>query len=203
MDRVGILGGTFDPIHLGHLVPAEYAVNHLYLSRLILVPSAMPVHRPRHTPASNEHRLRMCQLAAEGIPGFLVSGVEVSRPEPSYTILTLRYFAKTLPAGTEIVLLVGEDNLPMLHTWKDIDEILRLATLAIMPRPVAGPADLSALKAAIGPDKVAEILANRVPTPLVPISATAIRARVKAGQSIAGLVPTNVATYIAENGLYL
>jgi nicotinate-nucleotide adenylyltransferase len=132
-----------------------------------------------------------------------VSDIEVTRPEPSYTILTLRHFTKTLPAGTEIVLLVGEDNLPMLHTWKDIDEILRLATLAIMPRPVAGPTDLSALKTTIGPEKLAGILANRVPTPLVPISATAIRARIKAGQSIAGLVPATIETYIAENGLYL
>jgi nicotinate-nucleotide adenylyltransferase len=201
MKRIGILGGTFDPIHLGHLVPAQYAFNPLHLDRLILIPSAMPVHRPRHVPASNEHRLAMCRLAAADIPGFEVSDIEVSREEPSYTIYTLRQLAQCL-AGDQLVLLVGEDNLPSLHTWKDIRAISEIAEIAVMPRKDVPSPDLGALKAILGPAKVAEILANRVPSPLVPISATEVRTRVAAGKSVRGIVPTTVARYIAEQQLY-
>jgi len=202
MDRIGILGGTFDPIHLGHLIPAAYACNHLRLDRLILVPSAAPVHRPRHAPAAGDHRLRMCRLAAASLPPFQVSDAEVSRAEPSYTILTLRHMAATLGAGAELVLLVGEDNLPTLHTWRAIEEILDLARLAVLPRPATGPPDLGPLRAAIGEPALDEILGRRVPAPMIPISGTDIRGRVRAGQPIAGLVPASVAAYIAATGIY-
>jgi nicotinate-nucleotide adenylyltransferase len=202
MERIGILGGTFDPIHLGHLVAAQYAFNHLGLSRLILVPSAMPVHRPRHNVAPNRHRLEMCHLAARTLPGFEVSDLEVTREEPSYTIYTLRQLAETLPPSSQIVLMVGEDNLSTLHTWKEIGEIARLAELAIMPRPATPCTDLVALEALLSPAKVKEIVENRIPAPLVPISATEIRNRVEARQSIRGLVPATVARYIAEQQLY-
>lgn len=202
MNRVGILGGTFDPIHLGHLVPAEYAFDYLRLDRLLLVPSATPVHRPLHAPASGEHRARMCRLAAASIPGFSVSEIEVARAEPSYTVLTLRYFADSLPPGTELVLLVGEDNLPLLHTWRQAREILALATIAVMPRPVAEPVDLGPLAAALGNETARQLAAGLVPAPRIPISATEIRERVRTGQSIAGLVPASIARYIAEAGLY-
>jgi nicotinate-nucleotide adenylyltransferase len=202
MNRIGILGGTFDPIHLGHLVPAQFAKEYLNLDRLILVPSATPVHRPRATRASAADRLAMCHLAAATMPGFEVSDLEVSRQEPSYTILTLRHFAKTLPLGTELVLLVGEDNLSTLHTWKEVLEILSLATIAILPRPGANSQDLAALTKAIGGDRTFKILAQRVPGPMLPISATDIRARLSRGESIDGMVPAPVADYIADHNLY-
>jgi nicotinate-nucleotide adenylyltransferase len=202
MKRIGILGGTFDPIHLGHLVPAQYAFNYLHLDRLILVPSAMPVHRPRHVPASNKHRLAMCRLAAANIPGFEVSDLEVSRVEPSYTIYTLQQLAQGLTPGDRLILLVGEDNLPTLHTWKDIRTITEIATIAIMPREKQVAADFAPLRTILGPAKVDEILQNRIPAPLVPISATDIRTTVAAGKSVRGLVPTTVARYISEQQLY-
>jgi len=202
MDHVGVFGGTFDPIHLGHLIPAEYACNHFRLKRLLLVPSAAPVHRPRHNPASGQHRLRMCRLAAASLGPFEVSDVEVSRSEPSYTIITLRYLAETLGPGVKLVLLVGEDNLPTVHTWRRIDEILDLATVAILPRPVSGPLDLGPAEAALGRDTVQAILGRTVPAPRVPISASDIRSRVAEGKPIAGLVPASVARYIAETGIY-
>jgi nicotinate-nucleotide adenylyltransferase len=203
MARVGILGGTFDPIHLGHLIPAQYAYECLGLDSLILVPSASPVHRPRHIPAAGEHRIRMCELAAASLPHFSVSDVEVRRTEPSYTVLTLRHFRLTLPPGTEMVLLVGEDNLPLLHTWCRIREVATLATLAVMPRPCEPPGDLADLQALLGPEAVARILARRVPGPLVPVSATQIRTRIKEGQPVAGLLPHSVAQYIAAEHLYV
>ena len=144
----------------------------------------------------------MCRLAAGSVPCLEVSELEVSRTEPSYTIYTLRQFADTLPRGTEVILLVGEDNLPTLHTWKDIREIVNLATVAILPRPGTHPAKLEELEVAIGPAKVSAILANRVPAPLVPISATEIRQRVADRQPIRGFVPASIARYIAEQQLY-
>jgi nicotinate-nucleotide adenylyltransferase len=202
MERIGILGGTFDPIHMGHIVPAEYACRHLRLDRLILVPSAAPVHRPKHVPASGAHRLRMCQLAATSVGPFEVSDIEVSREEPSYTVLTLRHFTETLPPGTQLVLLVGEDNLPQLETWRGIREIVTLASLAVLPRPHEGEPDLGRLEAAIGAAAVRDIVARRVPAPLVAVSATDIRRRVREGRPIAGLVPASVADYIRAHGLY-
>jgi nicotinate-nucleotide adenylyltransferase len=202
MDRIGILGGTFDPIHLGHVIPAQYAFDYLRLDRLLLIPSAAPVHRPRHVTAPGEDRLRMCRLAAASLPHFSVCDIEVARPTPSYTVLTLRYFAEMLPPGTELILLVGEDNLPLLHTWLNIDEVFRLSTVVVLPRPHDGPADLSPLTAAIGKSAVCGLLKRRIPAPLIPISATDIRNRVHGHRPITGLVPRSVSHYIAEGGLY-
>ena len=203
MQRIGILGGTFDPVHLGHLIPAQYALGHLGLDRLLLVPSAAPVHRPLHVPASPEHRLRMCRLAAAAVPRLEASDIETCRTEPSFTVLTLEHFTRTMPAGTRLYLLVGEDNLPLLHTWRDIRRIARLAEIAVLPRPCDGPADTAALDALLGAPAVRDILARWVPAPRIPVSATDIRHRVREGLPISGLVPASVAAYISEHRLYL
>jgi len=201
MDRIGILGGTFDPIHLGHLVPSQYALESLRLDGVMLVPAAAPVHRPHHVPASDADRLQMCRLAAASITHFTVSGLEVTRPEPSYTVLTLERLARDFPGAT-LVLLVGEDNLPMFHTWHKVAQVVALATVAILPRPGAGPPDIGALEAAIGKTAVREILTRRVAAPLVPISASEIRERVMSGLSVRGMVPASVARHISERHLY-
>lgn len=200
--RIAILGGTFDPIHLGHLVAAQYAFHHLAADRLALVPSASPVHRPRHRPAAAEDRLRMCELAVRSLPPFTVSDAEVSREEPSFTVITLRHLAETFGREATLFLLVGEDNVPLLHTWQDYREVLRLSSIVPMPRPMGERPDLGPLRAALGNDAVEAILERRVPAPLVPLSSTEVRARVRAGRSATGLVPASVAAYIAANGLY-
>jgi nicotinate-nucleotide adenylyltransferase len=200
--RLGILGGTFDPIHLGHLVPAQYAWNQLGLARLLLVPSAQPVHRPEHEPAPAAHRFRMCELAARNLPGFEACDIEMRRAEPSYTILTLQALAEQAAAGTELVLLVGSDNLPQLGSWHRIRDILRLATLAVLPRAGTPPDAETRLVHDLGPVAAEAILANTVDSPLVPVSATDLRGRLAAGRSVQGLVPAAIAAYIAERRLY-
>lgn len=202
MEKIGILGGTFDPVHLGHLIPAQYACDFLALDRLILVPSATPVHRPRHHPASDQHRLAMCSLAAASLPTFDVSDIETTRPEPSYTALTLASLKERFGSATRLILLVGEDNLPLLHTWWHIKEILSLATVAIMPRPAPAPAHLGPLRAVLGDHAVDALIASRVPSPLIPITATDIRNRVGRSLPILGMVPASVAEHIAHTGLY-
>jgi nicotinate-nucleotide adenylyltransferase len=200
--RVGILGGTFDPVHYGHIIPAEYAVTHLALGRLILVPADSPVHRPEHQPAPAEDRLAMCRLAAEPVPRFEVSDVELARSEPSYTVLTLEHFRDSLRPEPELFLLVGEDNLPHLHTWHRIRDILTLARVTLLPRPTESEPDLSDLRKALGHKTVDGLLAFRVPSPLVPVSATDIRRRLRAARPVDGLVPPAVADYIRTHGLY-
>lgn len=200
--RIGIVGGTFDPIHLGHLVAPQYAVAHLALHRVLFIPTAAPVHRPQHTPAPPEDRLEMCRLATRSVPAFETSDVEIARDAPSYTVLTLRQLIPSLGPDARLFLLIGEDNLPLLHTWRSLPEILRLATLALLPRPVPLPPDLGPLRQAVGADAAARILDHRVPAPALPVSATDIRARLAHGRSIAGLVPASVARYIAQRGLY-
>jgi len=202
MQRIGILGGTFDPIHLGHLIPAFYAFNHLCLDRLLLIPSAAPVHRPNHTAAPPADRLHMCRLAAAVIPPFDASDAEVHRADPSYTVLTLRHLRDSLGDGPEFILLIGEDNLPTLYSWLEVEAIFRLATVAVMPRPGAEAGDLADLRAAVGDEAVDAMLGRRVPGPEVPLSASEIRRRVASGESIRGLVPADVADFIAEKGLY-
>jgi nicotinate-nucleotide adenylyltransferase len=200
--RVGILGGTFDPIHLGHLIPAMYAIGHLALDRLYLVPSAAPVHRPRHTPAPAEDRLRLCELAVRNLPRFRVCDIEVRRPEPSYTVLTLQHFRKTLGDAAQIFLLVGEDNLPLLATWHRAADLPRLARLAILPRRRPGPAVSGASPPGARPVLAWTQPPMRVPSPLVPISATDLRDGIRQGIGVAGLVPASVAAYIHLHGLY-
>jgi nicotinate-nucleotide adenylyltransferase len=126
----------------------------------------------------------------------------VRRAEPSYTVFTLQHFTAALPSGTKIILLVGEDNLPQLQTWYDLGRIMSLAEIAVMPRPGGGPYDTRALVAAIGAETVDEILARRVPSPLIGISASEIRRRARDGLPIEGLVPSSVAGYIRSQGLY-
>ncbi|MGB2613331.1 MAG: nicotinate (nicotinamide) nucleotide adenylyltransferase [Phycisphaerae bacterium] len=210
-ERVGILGGTFDPIHLGHLIPAMYALEHLHLDRLYLIPSAAPVHRPLHTPAPADDRLRMCRLAVQHLPRFAVSDLELRRPEPSYTVLTLEHFHSRLGPADSLFLLVGEDNLPLLSTWHRAADLPRLARLAVLPRPKKGTGSFSGRSEKVpvpffsgraglgegGPKSPIPI-----PSPLVPISGTDIRRLLRAGQDAAGLLPASVAAYIRDHGLY-
>jgi nicotinate-nucleotide adenylyltransferase len=202
-ERIGILGGTFDPIHCGHILPAEYALNHLSLDRLVLVPSGPPVHRPHHEPAPADDRLAMCRLAAAPLPRFAVSDVELVRREPSYTVLTLEHFARLCGRSARLFLLVGDDNLPHLHTWFRIRDVCALATIVPMPRPPGPAGDVAALRAALGDTAVRGILARRVPGPLIPVSATEVRRRVRAGEPFRHLVPDSVADYIVAHRLYL
>ena len=200
--RIGILGGTFDPVHFGHILPAQYAFNHLGLGRLIFVPSGAPVHRPRHTPAPPADRLAMCRLAVAPLPRFEASDVETARTEPSYTVLTVEHFSRAFGPDADLFLLIGEDNLPLLHTWHRVREVLAMCSVVPMPRPGGSTRGLDDLREAVGEAAVREMRARRVPGPLVPISGTQVRRLVSEGKPVRGLVPEAVADYIAERRLY-
>lgn len=190
--RLGIFGGTFDPIHLGHLVLAELTHETLRLDRVVFVPARVPPHKG-DADASPEHRFRMTDLAVRDNPHFEVSDVEIRRDGPSYTVETLRRLRDEHPGDTEHYLMMGADSARDLETWKDHEEILRDSTVVVMGRPGVGRRDLPAPVAA---------RATVVPTPLLEISSSEIRRRVRAGDTIRYLVAEPVERYIRSQGLY-
>lgn len=193
--KLGIAGGTFDPIHLGHLAVAAAARDCAGLDRVILVPAAIPPHRGPAA-ATPEDRLVMARLAAGG-GGFEVSDLEVAREGPSYTLDTLLALTAANPRS-ELHLVLGWDAAREIGAWHRPRDVLALARLVIVARAGAGLPVPGALRAAgIDPAR-----ATLCPGPTPDVSATEIRARVAAGRSIAGLVPDAVARYISERGLY-
>ncbi|HVE77896.1 MAG TPA: nicotinate-nucleotide adenylyltransferase [Gemmatimonadaceae bacterium] len=187
--RLGILGGTFDPPHVGHLLAAVDAFEATGLDRLIWVPAGLNPLKATVPPSDPAHRLAMVGLAVRGDARFAVDPVEIERAGLSYTVDTLRTLAGRWP-GAELVLLVGADTLASFARWREPDEIRRLATLAILTR--AGDEPAAALPAG----------ALALETRRVDVSATEVRARVRAGRSIRGFVPDAVAEYIAAHRLY-
>jgi len=196
---VGILGGTFDPPHLGHLILAETARDALNLEQVVFVPAANPPHKGNGdvqvTPI--EHRWQMVVAATANNPHFRLSTADMLRPGPHYTVDMLRIVQAEYP-GAQLYFLLGGDSLRDLATWRDPAGIVAQARLAVMRRPGA-VIDLTEMERQI-PGISARV--HFVDAPVIGISATAIRERVRAGQSIRYLVPADVERYIGEHGLY-
>jgi nicotinate-nucleotide adenylyltransferase len=212
------MGGTFDPIHLGHLRAAENAREGLGLDEVRFLPAQVPPHRA--TPASSARdRYAMVALATALNPHFVADDLELRREGPSYTVDTIARLRDERP-GDAVVLIVGSDTFPELPTWKDHDRLLQMCTVAVVTRPaLGGPesppsfeerARIHSARAEEGrpedargqPTPRAEGGVSHVPGPGLAVSATDIRRRVKEGLSIRYLVPETVADYIAKRGLY-
>ncbi|MCK4385355.1 MAG: nicotinate-nucleotide adenylyltransferase [candidate division Zixibacteria bacterium] len=190
--KIGILGGTFDPIHIGHLILAEQARERFQLEEVIFIPSASPPHKTEQELSLAIHRFEMTKLALEGNSFFSVSDIELKREGLSYTVETLRKL-KELHTDSEIYFLTGSDVLDEITTWKDPEEIYRLARIVIAVRPgfdKFDPEDHFAKKSII------------VQITGVDISSTQIRERVRKGESIKYLVPSKVEEYIRKKNLY-
>jgi nicotinate-nucleotide adenylyltransferase len=207
---LGVLGGTFDPIHLAHLRIAVEVREALRLDRVLLVPSADPPHRePPHAPA--EHRLEMARLAAATDPTLEVSDLELRRSGPSYTVDTLAELAAARP-GVELWFVIGSDAFAELDTWHEPERLFELANFAVVERPgvrVRGLAELLPARFVPflrgTPRGLAHASGHEVRVVSVPgldISATDIRRRIVGGASIRYLVPEPVREYIEKHGLY-
>jgi nicotinate-nucleotide adenylyltransferase len=195
--RVGILGGTFNPPHLGHLVCAQEAYRELDLSRVILIPASIPPHKPVEDEPGAGHRLRLCQLAVQDDDRFEVSDLERRRDGPSYTVDTLELLKAETP-NTELFLILGGDIAAGLPSWHRVKRVLELATPAIAKRRgTARTAVAQALSDVPGGDR-----ARFFQMPPVGVSSTMIRQRVAAGQPIRYLVPDRVVDYIQRHHLY-
>ena len=191
--RLGVYGGTFDPIHTGHLVIARGIVEHCGLDRLLFVPSARPPHKQGHAIAPSDDRFRMAQLATQHDPHFEVSDLEINRPGLSYTVDTLKELRNIYGASSSIHLVIGADSLLEIDTWYAPDRVFELATIVTVPRPG---------KELVRADPRWRDRVVTVQLPEIDISSTDIRRRVCEGLSIANLVPEEVARYIEERGLY-
>ncbi|MBI4286125.1 MAG: nicotinate-nucleotide adenylyltransferase [Chloroflexi bacterium] len=198
---VGVLGGTFDPIHDGHLAAAEAVIVHLGLAEVLFVPAGQPWLKTQlQSILPAEHRLAMVHLAIAGKPYFRLVTVEIDRPGPSYTVDTLSELQRQLGPEARLLFIMGWDSLNALPFWWAPHRLIELCRLVGVPRPGYPPPDLTTLEKAIPGIATNVILLDE---PRVDISATDIRKRVAQGLPISGLVPAAVARYIAEHRLYL
>jgi len=198
MMRVGILGGTFDPVHIGHLICAESAREQFDLAAVIFMPAGQSPFKLNRDVAAGEHRWAMVNLAIAGNPCFSASRLELDRSGPSYTVDTLRALkAKT---DAELFFITGADTIIDLDKWRSAREVLSLATFVAFPRPGTGVRRLRAAVAKLNSDLGGSVAIASGPR--VDISSTEIRRRARAGASLRYLVPDAVAEYIVRHGLY-
>ena len=199
--RVGVLGGTFDPPHLGHLILAQEACQALSLAQVLFVPAGEPWRKAGRELSPREQRLAMMGKAVSGNPAFAVSTVEVDRPGPSYTAETMAELRRQFGAETELFFIMGADSLTDFPHWHQPLRILELARLAVAER---SPLGNEALEEALS-EELAEALRERVvwlSMPLIAISASAVRERVRQGLPIRYWVPEAVEEYITRHRLY-
>jgi nicotinate-nucleotide adenylyltransferase len=196
--KIAILGGTFDPIHIGHLILADQACDQLGLSLVYIVPVGNPPHKQGRQLASEEDRLRMIELAIAGNPVFKVSRVDIDRPGPQYTLDTVRIFRQQMPPDGELYFLMGYDSLAELPTWYRPQEFVAACHLVALTRYNV-PIDWLDLETALPGIRERVTLLDM---PEVEISSHQIQERVQAGSSIRYLVPDAVRTYIMEHALY-
>lgn len=196
--RIGVLGGTFDPIHIGHLIGAEEAYARLELSRVVFVPAGEPPHKLEQRKTDPECRVKMVELAISDNEHLGVSRVDIDRPGPCYTVDTIQLLQQEWGPQARIFFLMGADSLSELPTWYHPERLLSLCQVVAMRRP-GHPVDLDELDRRLpGAARLVQLL----DIPLVGISSTAIRSRVRQGLPIRYLVPASVERYIDDHRLY-
>ncbi|HPR83677.1 MAG TPA: nicotinate-nucleotide adenylyltransferase [Pontiellaceae bacterium] len=201
IQRIGVFGGSFDPVHMGHLTIAQDAVEQLELDRLIFVPAAVPPHKRGCTLAEGRHRLEMLQLATESNLSFEVSDMELQRGGVSYTFDTMRQVQAEHP-GAQLFFIVGLDSLTILHSWRNVDQLLELCTLVPFARGGEDPARVAEQIQLPEPVKTG-LMERLIRIHEIEISASEVRMRLAEGLSIRYLVPPEVEMYIAEHHLYV
>ncbi len=197
--NIGVLGGTFDPIHKGHLMLAEEAEARFNLREVIFVPAGLPWLNKGPVTAA-EHRVEMVRLAIEDKPHFKLSAIEIERAGPSYTVDTIAQMRAELDTGDELFFILGCGSLNELPQWKEPSRLIEMCYLVAAPRPGYLPPNLKALEALMPGISQRVMLLDK---PRVDISASAIRDRVAKGLSVYHLVPEAVNKYIKQNKLYL
>jgi nicotinate-nucleotide adenylyltransferase len=202
-ERLGVMGGTFDPIHCGHLIAAQEALERFDLEKIIFMPANVQPLKPQGESLPAEDRYRMVAAAVEGNPRFELSHLELSRPGPSYTIDTLREVRASLPEVEEIYFIVGTDSILDICSWKDSEALMEEFPIIVATRPGY---DLGRLEAALPECERArrktEPRVHVMEIPALDVSSTELRQRVAEGRSIRYLVPEGVRHLIEQNGYY-
>lgn len=199
--RIGVFGGTFDPVHLGHLVVADRAREQAALDQVWFIPAARPPHKQERVITPFAHRTEMLRLALAGNPVFQVDELERDRPGPSFTVETLQEL-RDRNNQDEFELILGGDCLPDLPGWREPARILELAGLLVIDRPGSASMGPETLLKSLGLGPATPIRFRRISAPLLDISSTDLRQRVARGESIRYLVPRAVECYIDTHGLY-
>lgn len=195
LKKIGIYGGTFDPIHQGHLIIAQFVLDELNLDKIVFVPAAIPPHKEHQKITDANFRWQMVQLAIESNPAFEASSIELDKNGPSYSIKTIQLLReKWHLTRKQLHFIIGADSLLEMHLWYRPDDIFTLSRVVVVPRPNV---DLSSVK----PGFKQRVLL--IDAPLIQISSSDIREMVRAGRSIQYLVPEKVEQFISENRLYL
>lgn len=200
--KIGILGGTFDPIHIGHLIIAQHACEELRLDKLLIIPASTPPHKLRYKITDGRHRLAMAKCAAKDNPKFVVSDIELKNKGVSYSIDTLEMIKRRMGRSARYFFIIGSDMIPDLHTWKEIGRLTEICTLVVAIRPGIDKNQLKKMKLKLPAPVRKRALGNIMLNPIVDISATEIRKRVSIGKSIRYLVPEKVEKYIIKHKLY-
>lgn len=195
------MGGSFDPIHLGHLIVAERAAGLLRAGRVLFIPCNIPPHKPAARLTPGRHRLKMIELAIRGNPGFRACDLELARGGVSYTVETIEALREIHGPRAKLLFLIGADSLKELPTWREYRRILSLCTVVTAGRPGSALADWRG-DGAFTREEAACLKAHILDTPLIGISSTEIRRRRREGASIRYLVPESVERYIVSRGLY-
>jgi nicotinate-nucleotide adenylyltransferase len=198
--NIGLMGGTFDPIHMGHLVTAEEARQQFDLNYVVFVPAGIPPHKDVAEISLPEHRYLMTSLAVMSNPSFFVSRIEIDQKEPAYTIDTVRYFSSGKGLGPEIFFITGADAILEIFTWKDYEELLNLCTFIAVSRPGYSLDRFHEILDRTSPQMKHKI--HLLEIPALAVSSTFIRERVALGKTIKYLTPEPVEQYIKKHGLY-
>jgi nicotinate-nucleotide adenylyltransferase len=199
--RLGIFGGTFDPVHYGHLLLAESCREQGGLDQVIFLPAAVPPHKQGWAMTPGKARIAMIELAIGGNDAFAVSGYEVERGGVNYTVDTLTHFRQEYPEA-ELFFPMGADMLSDLPGWREAPRVCQLALPLVVRRPDVAEPDFNLLSSVASPERIDEIRRHEVRMPPIGISATELRRRVRDGLSIRYQTPRAVEMYIATHGLY-
>ncbi len=199
--RIGVFGGSFDPVHIGHLWIAEAAFESLELTEIRWIPAAMSPLKPRGPTASDAQRLEMLKLAISGCEGYVVDDREIRRGEISYTVDTMEELHQEYPQA-EIVMILGSDSLATIRQWRDANRLLNLALPAVVQRGGDEQMDFSVLDGLVAEDRLEAIRSAVIPMPLIEISSRDMRSRVAEGRSIRFRTPRAVEALINAERVY-
>jgi nicotinate-nucleotide adenylyltransferase len=201
-DVVALFGGSFNPIHNGHLIAVRSVAEQIGAARVVFIPSAQPPHKPPADLAEAADRLEMVRRAIAGEDAWEASDCELRRRGPSYTIDTVLGFRNELGGASELCWVIGADSLTELASWYRVEELVDICRIVTAARPGWERPDLGVLRVRLDDSQIARLAAGILDTPRIDISATDIRRRVREGRSIRYLVPDGVREYVRERGLY-
>ncbi|MBU1259728.1 MAG: nicotinate-nucleotide adenylyltransferase [Planctomycetes bacterium] len=201
-EKIVIFGGTFDPVHIGHIEVAQAAAENIGAKKVVLVPARRSPHKQQRPVASDKDRIAMLKLAVMDKNLFQISPIELNRAEPSYTIDTIRHFKQQFGEGCELFWLIGADMLESLPKWHKIDELMSECNICVMNRGGFEKPDFNRLTSSLNIENIKKLRKNTIETPKINISSTEIRQRLMTGGDVSGLTCPAVLNYIQKHNLY-